>query len=119
MGLADPPFATVADRIVAHGMSGALSAREFPAVSHQPLALRLCFLERQLSQDEQVTVRQLAVVQALTFPAVRLSVKPKLAIDLFAVLPERPDVLTGVWAVAAGLAGGAACTNRRRPFRRS
>ena len=42
------------------------------------------------------TVREHAVVQALTFPPVRLAVEAELAIDLPAVLAEGPDVFSGL-----------------------
>jgi hypothetical protein len=47
--------------------------------------------------DKSLSVRKFAVVEALTLPPVRLAVKPQLAVDLPAVLPQRPDVFTWRW----------------------
>jgi len=52
-----------------------------PAFIHQPTPLVLSFVHRHRAREEPLTVRQFAVVQEL------------LAVDLAAVLPQRPYVL--------------------------
>ena len=48
------------------------------------------------------TVREHAIVQTLTLPAVRLAVKPELAIDPAAVLTKGPNVVAGLWRARRG-----------------
>jgi hypothetical protein len=66
-----------------------------PTFIFQTPPLRPGFLECSGLQDEPLTVRKLAIVEALTLPAVRLTVESQLAIHLPAVLAQGPDVLAG------------------------
>jgi hypothetical protein len=66
-----------------------------PAQRQETLTMRLGFLERVLAPRKPPAVGEVAVVKTLALPAVRLAVKPKLAVDLSAVLMEGPHVLAG------------------------
>ena len=57
--------------------------------------MRFGFLERVRAQRKPPAVGQVAVVETLALPAVRLAVKAKVAVDVAAVLVEGPHALGG------------------------
>jgi hypothetical protein len=67
----------------------------FPSLLDEPRPLRIGLAQRLLTQNETLAVGKFPLVQEPAFPAVGLTVKPQLAVDLPAVFSQGPQVFTG------------------------